>query len=116
MNIVVQGTKEFSDYNIFMRAMGVALSGISDSDNEFNVFTVGPAQINSFTAEFCNRSENSLKARGIKVRYYKVPSQKIESSMDDIDYFAFLSAPNQSKSKLCALAELKDVETGIFRY
>jgi len=63
MNIVVQGTKEFVDYNVFMRAMGVALSAIEDE--EFNVYSAGPAQVNSFTAEFCNLSERGLKQRGI---------------------------------------------------
>lgn len=114
MNIVVQGTKEFSDYNIFLRAMGVALSDIDDS--EFNVYSVGPSQINSFTAEFCNRSENSLKQRGIKTRFYRVPSSFIEDNMDAFDYFAFLSTPNQRPSKLVASAELRGVEVGIFRY
>lgn len=113
MNIAVQGTKEFSDYNIFLRAMGVALS---DADKEFNVYSVGPAQINSFTAEFCNRSETSLKQRGIKVRFYKVPQSFIEENIDSFDYFAFLSAPNQRPSRLTAQMELAGVETGIFRY
>jgi hypothetical protein len=114
MNIVVQGTKEFSDYNVFLRAMGVALSDIDDA--EFNVYSVGPAQINSFTAEFCNRSENSLKNRGIKTRFYRVPSAFIEENIDSFDYFAFLSTPNQKPSKLAASAELHGVEVGIFRY
>lgn len=114
MNIVVQGTKEFSDYNIFLRAMGVALSDIDDT--EFNVYSVGPSQVNSFTAEFCNRSENSLKQRGIKTRFYRVPSSFIEDNMDSFDYFAFLSTPNQRPSKLVASAELRGVEVGIFRY
>ena len=114
MNIVVQGTKEFSDYNIFLRAMGVALSDVNDG--EFNVYSVGPAQINSFTAEFCNLSENSLKQRGIKTRYYKVPASFIEENMDDFSYIAFLSTPNQRPSKLVASAELKGIDVGIFRY
>jgi predicted Fe-Mo cluster-binding NifX family protein len=114
MNVAVQGTKEFSDYNVFLRAMGVALSDVKD--DEFNVYTVGPAQINSFTAEFCNRSENSLKQRGIKVRFYKVPSSYIEENVEYFDYFAFLSAPNQRPSKLTAAMELNGVEVGIFRY
>jgi predicted Fe-Mo cluster-binding NifX family protein len=114
MNIAVQGTKEFSDYNVFLRAMGVALSDIEDS--EFNVYSIGPAQINSFTAEFCNRSENSLKQRGIKVRFYKVPQIYIEENIESFDYFAFLSTPNQRPSKLAASAELKGVEVGIFRF
>jgi len=114
MNIVVQGTKEFSDYNVFLRAMGVALSDISDK--EFNVYSVGPAQVNSFTAEFCNRSENSLKQRGIKTKFYRVPSSYIEENLDSFDYFAFLSAPSQKPSRLVASAELHGIEVGIFRY
>lgn len=114
MNVAVQGTKEFSDYNVFLRAMGVALSDIGDT--EFNVYTAGPAQINSFTAEFCNRSENSLKQRGIRVRYYKVPASYIEENAEFFNYFAFLSAPNQRPSKLTASMELAGVETGIFKY
>lgn len=114
MNIAVQGTKEFSDYTIFLRAMGVALSNVKSG--EFNVYTAGPAQINSFTAEFCNRSENSLKQRGIKVRFYKVPSSFIEENAESFNYFAFLSAPNQRPSRLAAMMELSGVEVGIFRY
>jgi len=114
MNVAVQGTKEFLDYTVFMRAMGVALS--SCKDGEFNVYSAGPAQINSFTAEFCNLSESGLKRRGIKVRYYKVPASAIEENWSAFDYFAFLSTPNQRPSKLAASAELAGVETGIFRY
>lgn len=114
MNVAVQGTKEFSGYDVFMRAMGVALSSISDE--EFNVYTAGPAQINSYTAEFCNLSERTLKGRGIKVRFFKVPPSYIETNMNTFDYFAFLSTPNQRPSSLIASAELAGVENAIFRY
>jgi hypothetical protein len=114
MNVAVQGTKEFSDYTVFMRAMGVALSSLDDQ--EFNVYTAGPANVNSFTAEFCNLSEGGLKRRGIKVRYYKVPPSFIQENISDFDYFAFLSTPNQRPSQLVASAELSGVEVGIFRY
>jgi hypothetical protein len=114
MNVAVQGTREFSDYNVFMRAMGVALS--SCDDEEFNVYSAGPAQINSFTSEFCNLSEHGLRQRGIKVKFYKIPPSYIEDNIDSFDYFAFLSTPNQRPSKLTASAELAGVEVGIFRY
>lgn len=114
MNIAVQGTKEFSDYNVFMRAMGVALS--SCEDGEFNVYSAGPAQINSFTSEFCNLSENGLRQRGIKVKFYKIPPSYVEENINDFDYVAFLSMPNQRPSKLTAFAELAGVEVGLFRY
>jgi hypothetical protein len=114
VNVAVQGTKEFSDYSVFMRAMGVALSSIKDT--EFNVYTAGPANVNSYTAEFCNLSESGLKRRGIKVRYYKVPPSYIGDNISNFDYFAFLSAPNQRPSQLAATAELSGVEVGVFRY
>jgi hypothetical protein len=115
MNVVVQGTKEFVDYNVFMRAMGVALSSIKN-DKEFNVYSVGPAQINSFTSAFCNISEEGLKNRGIKVKFHKVPTSYVENNITSFNYFAFLSTPGQRPSKLSAIAELAGVETGIFRY
>lgn len=115
VNVAVQGTKEFSDYSVFMRAMGVALSSLKE-DEEFYVYSAGPATINSYTAEFCNLSEGGLKRRGIKVRFYKVPPSFIEENMSDFDYFAFLSAPNQRPSRLAATAELSGVEVGVFRY
>jgi hypothetical protein len=114
MNVAVQGTKEFSDYTVFMRAMGVALSSVEDG--EFNVYSAGPATINSFVSEFCNLSENGLKRRGIKVRFYKVPPSFIEENMESFNYLAFLSTPNQRPSKLVSSAELSGVEIGIFRY
>jgi hypothetical protein len=51
VNVGVQGTKNFINYNVFMRAMGVALSSIDD-DDEFNVYSAGPTLVNSFTSEF----------------------------------------------------------------
>tara|TARA_R110000803_G_scaffold208395_2_gene277027 strand:- start:123 stop:467 length:345 start_codon:yes stop_codon:yes gene_type:complete len=114
MNIVVQGTKEFSDYNVFMRAMGVALSGIKDE--EFNVYSVGPAKINSFTAEFCNISKNSLRQRGIKTKFYRVPQSFVEDRINTVDYVIFLSNTNQKPSKLVSYAELSGVDVGLFRY
>jgi hypothetical protein len=39
MIVAVQGTKEFNDYNVFIRAMGVALSGMKDEDKEFILLT-----------------------------------------------------------------------------
>ena len=114
MNIAIQGTKEFSDYTVFMRAMGVALS--SCNDGEVNVYSAGPATINSFTSEFCNLSEDGLRRRGIKIRFYKVAPSWIEEKMSNMNYFAFLSTPNQRPSRLAAIAELHGVETGLFRY
>jgi len=114
MRVAVQGTREFSDYQVFMRAMGVALNDVKDGD--FHVYSAGPANINSYTTEFCNMAERNLKSRGIKVRFFKVPPSYIEDNINTFNYFAYLSAPNQRPSKLTAAAELAGVEVGIFRY
>lgn len=114
MNVAVQGTREFSDYTVLMRAMGVALS--SCKDGELNIYSAGPANVNSYVAEFSNVSESGLKMRGIKIKFMKVPPSYIEDNIGSFDYFAYLSAPNQRPSKLVAAAELSGVEVGLFRY
>lgn len=116
MIIAVQGSKEFDDYQVFLRAMGVAMSGMNKEDKEFYIYSVGPARINSMVLEFCNLSERGMKARGMKIKHYKVPSEWVVENMEYINYFAFLSKPKQSMSKLVAEAELKGIEVGIFRY
>jgi hypothetical protein len=116
MNVVVQGTNDFSDYNIFLRAMGVAMSGMSAEDTELNVYSVGPVKINSMVSEFCNLSERGMKARGKKIKYYKVPFSWVEENMEYMNYFAFLSKPKQQLSKLMANAELQGKEVGVFRF
>jgi hypothetical protein len=96
--------------------MGVALSTMQEEDKEFVIYSVGPARINSFVSEFSNLSERGMKARGRKIKFYKVASSWIEENMEQVNYFAFLSKPNQANSKLVASAELKNIEVGIFRY
>ena len=116
MIVVVQGTSDFEDYSVFIRAMGVAMSGMNEDDKEFYVYSAGPSRINSMVSEFCNLSERGMKARGKKIKYYKVPVQWVYENLDYVNYFAFLSKPKQPVSKLVAEAELKNIEVGIFRY
>jgi hypothetical protein len=116
MIVAVQGTKEFNDYNVFIRAMGVALSGMKDEDKEFILYSAGPATINSFASEFCNLSERGMKSRGRKIKFFHVPPSYIEENIEQLNYFAFLSQPKQSVSKLVNIAESKNIEVGIFRY
>ena len=116
MIVGVQGTNSFDDYNVFLRAMGVAMSNMHKDDKEFYVYSAGPAKINSFVAEFCNLSERGMKGRGKKIKYYKAPVSWMEENISSFNYFAFLSKPNESGSKLVGLAELNNVEVGLFRY
>jgi hypothetical protein len=116
MMIAVQGSKSFSDYSVFMRAMAVAMSDMEDGDKDIFVYTVGPKQINNFVAEFCNITENSLKSRGLKIKFYRVPISWVEENINDFNYFIYLAKPGEPNSKLVAQAELNGVEVGTFKY
>jgi hypothetical protein len=114
MIIAVEGTKSFIDYETFMRAMGVALSQ-PKNDNTIEVWSAGPHKVNSFTAAFCNSSENYLKQKGFKISFKKLPYQYVADNIGYVDYLAFFSNKNEKVSKLVAEAELNGVEIGIFR-
>jgi hypothetical protein len=117
MIVVVEGTKAFSDYETFTRAMSVALANLDkDNDGKFDVWTAGPNNINNYTASFCNITENYLKQKGIKVRFSKVPYSFIEENMQFIDYYAFFSNPNEKASRLATKAEEANVDVAIYRY
>lgn len=115
MIIAVQGTKSFSDYETFMRAMGVALSQPND-ENVIEVWSAGPHNVNNYTAAFCNSAENYLKQKGYKVMFKKLPVKYIQENMSYVSYLAYFSKKNEKVSPLVASAELEDVEVGIFRY
>lgn len=115
MIIAVEGTKSFKDYEVFTRAMGVALSSVNNVDKNIEVWSAGPHNVNNFTAAFCNITENYLKQKGFKISFRKLPARYIEDNINDVSYFAFLGTKNDSKSKLTALAEISGVETGVFR-
>ena len=116
MIVVVQGTKDFTDYQVFLRAMGVAMSAMKNDDKEFLIYSVGPAKVNSMVSEFSNLSERGMKARGKKIKFFKVPLSYVEENIDYVNHFAFLSKPKEPVSRLVALAELKNIEVGIYRY
>jgi hypothetical protein len=116
MIVAVHGTTDFNDYQVFLRAMSVALSGMQEGDKEFTVYSAGPAVINSFVSEFCNLSERGMKARGRKIKFVQVPPWYIEENIKSMNYLVFLSKPKQPISKLVTTAEANNVEVGIFRY
>lgn len=116
MIVAVQGTKEFKDYNVFLRAMSIALSSMKENDKDFIVYTAGPATINSFVSEFCNLSERGMKARGKRIKFFKAAPSWISENINNINYFAFLCKPSEKMSKLVYIAENNNVEVGIFKY
>lgn len=116
MIVVIQGSKSFDDYSVFLRAMGTALSSMPEGDKEFSVFSAGPHNINTFGLEFVNVSERSLKARGIRAKLIKVPPSWAKDNIHDIDYLAYFSKPKEPVSSLVTLAEAKDIQVGVYRY
>ena len=116
MIVAVQGTSDFDDYQVFLRSMSVALSGMQKDDNEILIYSAGPARINSMVSEFSNVSEKGLRSRGIKIKFYKVPPSWIEENISCVNYLAYLSKPKQPTSKLVKVAENNNIEVGIFRY
>ena len=117
MKVLVQGTKDFTDYQVLMRAMGVALASMKPGDKEFQIYSVGPHKTNDLAISFANLTENSLKNRGIKVKFHKLPAKLAEDRIDRFDYMAYLAHPdNRRLSALTNKAEENGIELGIFRY
>jgi len=116
MIIAVEGSKTFDDYEIFMRGMGVALSDLKEDDSLVEVWSAGPYKINSFTAAFCNSSENYLKQKGIKVKFSKVPQGWLVENINHANHFLFFCNPNERGSRLTAEAELSNIEVSVFRF
>jgi hypothetical protein len=116
MIVAIQGSKTFNDYAVFLRAMGTSLSMLEDGDKNFFIYSAGPSAINSMGLEFSNVSERSLKARGIKIKFFKVPPSWIKENIHSVDYLAYFSKPKEPVSNLVDLAESKDIEVGVYRY
>jgi hypothetical protein len=116
MIVVVQGTKNFNDYSIFLSGMRSALIRRDESDKELIVFTAGPININNMAMEFLNVTERSLKAKGIKTKLVKIPPKWIEDNHSDIDYFAYYCLPKESVSSSVEFARAKDIDVQIYRH
>jgi hypothetical protein len=116
MIVAIQGTKNFDDYTIFLRAMGTAIRDLQDEDKQITIMSAGPAKINSFAQEFSNISERGLKGRGIKIKVVKIPPSWIEGNISVVNYLAFFSKPKESLPSVVELAEAKDIPVGVYRY
>lgn len=116
MKIGISGSRNFSDYAIFLRAMGTALASIQDGDEAVTIFSAGPYKVNDMAMEFSNVSERSLKARGISIKVVKVSPKWLKHNMGDMDHYIYLSLPKEPLSDLVREAEDKDIFVGVYRY
>jgi hypothetical protein len=113
MIVGIQGSRNFNDYTVFLRAMGTALHDL-DGDEEFTIISAGPYRVNEMALEFINVS--NWKSRGIKAKVVKMPPVALKERISDLDYFVYFSLPKESESDLVREAQDKDIEVGIYRY
>lgn len=116
MIVAIHGSRNFSDYNIFLRAMHTALTQLPDGDTSVTIMSAGPAQINSFGQEFANITERSLKARGIKIKLIKIPPSWIKENLSNVNYLAYFSKPKEAIPDIVVMADAKDIEVGVYRF
>jgi hypothetical protein len=115
MIVVVQGTKSFSDYSVFLSGIRSALLNRDEDDKEFTVFTAGPLNINNMAMEFVNVTERSLKSKGIKTKLVKIPPKWISENHEDIDFFGFFCKTKEPVSDIATDMNKKDVNVQVYR-
>lgn len=116
MIVGIQGTSSFEDYQVFLRAMAVAMSSLKEEDPYFYIYSAGPANINAMASEFTNLSERGMKSRGKKIKYVPVAPSWMTENMADVSYFAFFSKEREQISRLVDQAKNNGVDHGIFIY
>lgn len=116
MIVGVQGTSSFSNYQIFLRSMAVALSELAEDDVNFHVYSAGPNNINMMAMEFCNLSEKGMKLRGKSIKFIKVTPQWLEDNVKDFDHIAFLSNPKEPVSKIVHLSKINNKNTNVYTF
>jgi hypothetical protein len=116
MIVVIQGTKTFKDYSVFMSGMRSALINLSEEDKQFTVFSAGPVNINNMAMEFINVTERSLKAKGIKPKLVKIPQGWIEQNYKDIDLLAYYALPKEEIPDMISRVSNKGVNVQFYRF
>lgn len=90
MKILVYGSDKFSDYQTFMRGIVVSIEEANLTDGNIEIMSAGPYKINSFAAEFINRSEVFLRQKGFRPKYYRVRYSDVAKSFDKYEPDAVL--------------------------
>jgi hypothetical protein len=122
MKILVYGTQKFEDYPTFMRGLVVAIEeNIVKQDSVIQVLTAGPRRINSYTAEFINRSENYFKQKKIRTKFTRVKYEDVLSNMEsyDIDYVVSFNSkgdPEKLFDSILSKAEKLNIPASYYRY
>lgn len=120
MKILVYGSDKFSDYQTFMRGVVVAIDEKMPAPGPIEIMSAGPYKINSFSAEFINRSESFLRQKGYKPRYRKVKGSDIvknfdEMGIDTVLYFAGKKEVFNFLDPILSAAEKNNVDISYYK-
>jgi hypothetical protein len=107
MKVLIQGTKTFNQYEIFINALGRIIRSMDDSDDELVVATLGPQNITHMAHEFINVSERTLKANGVRPKVLPRTVRWAKTNLDDFDQFVFFCKPKERLSEIAALVDKK---------
>ena len=116
MIVGVQGTSSFNNYNVFLRAMAVALSELTDEQKEFYLYSAGPGNISEMAMEFVNLSERGMKSRGKSIKLFRVTPEWIEENINSFNHFAFVSNPKEKVSNIVNLSRSKNINTNVYNF
>jgi hypothetical protein len=115
LRVGVQGSRSFSDYQIFLRAMRTILSEMGE-DKQLTIYSAGPHKVNQMIIEFLNITEKSIRSLGISARLVRLSPKTLKSEMGEMDNFVYLCKPKETLSELVKEAEDKDIFVGVYRY
>jgi hypothetical protein len=112
MKVLVTGGKDFDDYSVFRRAMGVVMSDLHD--DELLLMLTGPYKTNELARQFVNLTESSFRARNKKLLYTGVPPSQVP--WQDVDVVVSLVRPPQKNTVLGYEAEKRGLDVHVFRF
>jgi len=112
MKVLISGSKEFNNPQVFRRAMGVVLSDLADS--ELTLVLAGAANTSEIARQFVNLSEEPLRLRGKTIRYVHVAPDAVD--YDEIDTVVVCVLPSQKNTALGHTAADHGVNVEVFRY
>lgn len=118
MKVIVAGSKGYSKYDVFKRALAAVLEDMKeDEDKSFYIYGLGPNEINSFGQEFSNITENYLKSHGISISFFRMPEREalrriFDNSINRVLYFGKSEAHNN----IVKAAQAADVDVHVYKY
>lgn len=111
MKVVIQGTKGFDTYELFLRGMHHVILNRAEGDNEIIFYAGGTANINDMLLGFVNITEKTMKSNGVKAKIVRLPPSEIKKKILEVDKVLFFCRPKEPISPLIKYFQDKDPET-----